>query len=62
MRYQLFDDDLGNYLVVDTWKSWVLAKAPNLKLGARICQKLNKRLGSDECFSEFVQKYLTSST
>lgn len=60
MRYQLYDDDLGNYLIVDTWRDWVLAKASTLAMGARICQQLNKRLGTDDYFDEFCQKYLTT--
>ena len=62
MRYQIFDDDLGNYLIVDTWTTQVLCKASTLSMGARICQQLNKRLGSDEYFDIFVQKYLTSAS
>ena len=61
MRYQIFDDDLGNYLIVDTWTNRLLGKATRISMGARICQKLNKRLGNDEYFEQFVQKHLTST-
>lgn len=61
MRYQLYDDDLGNYLIVDTWTDKVLAKASQISMGARICQQLNKRLGGDEYLEEFIQKYLTTT-
>lgn len=62
MRYQLFDDDLGNYLIVDTWKNIVLAKATRQALGARMCQKLNRRLGTNEYFQKtFYQNPLTST-
>jgi hypothetical protein len=59
MRYQIFDDDLGNYLIVDTWRNWVLGKATTLSMGARVCQKLNRRLGSDTYYEECYQKILT---
>ena len=59
MRYQLFDDDLGSFLVVDTWRDFILAKTTTLTLGSRICQQLNKRLGTDEAFDELYQIYLT---
>jgi len=59
MRYELFDDDLGNYLIVDTWKTLVLGKASSISIGARMCQKLNKRIGSQKYYDELRQKYLT---
>ncbi len=59
MRYQLISDDIGNYLIVDTWRNWVLAKATTLQMGARICQNLNKRLGTKEYLNELRQKVLT---
>ena len=60
MRFQLKLDDIGNYLIVDTWSGWTLAKATTIQLGARICQNLNKKLGTQEYLKEYRQKYLTS--
>lgn len=61
MRYQMFDDSFGNYLIVDTWKNDVIGKATKLPIGARICQKLNRKLGTDEYFQKtFYQNPLTS--
>lgn len=59
MRYQLFDDDLGNFLVVDTWRNLILAKTTTLSTGSRICQQLNKRLGTDQQFDKLIQFHLT---
>ena len=59
MRYQLISDDIGNYLIVDTWRNWVLAKASPLQMGARIFQNLNKRLGTKEYLNKLRQKVLT---
>ena len=59
MRYQIFDDDLGNYLIVDTWRQYILAKATTKSMGARICQKLNKKLGDEIYFKKFTQNILT---
>ena len=59
----MFDDDVGNYLIVDTWLNYILAKTTTQSLGARICQKLNRRLGTQEYFNtKFYQNYLTSLT
>ncbi len=60
MRFQLKLDDIGNYLIVDTWRGWTLAKATTIQLGARICQNLNKKLGTKKYLKEYRQKYLTS--
>ena len=59
MRYQLLDDDIGNFLIIDTWANHLLAKVTTLELGARICQNLNKRLGTQEYLNELRQKVLT---
>ena len=59
MRYQLLKDDVGNYLIVDTWRNWVLAKATTIEKGARICQNLNKKLGTKEYLEKIRQKILT---
>ncbi len=59
MRYQLLDDDIGNFLIIDTWANHLLAKVTTLELGARICQNLNKRLGTKEYLNELRQKVLT---
>jgi|TARA_B110000305_G_C19074237_1_gene463126 hypothetical protein len=60
MRYQMLHDDLGNYLIIDTWTNELLAKVTTLSLGARTCQNLNKRLGSETYFKQFYQKVLTN--
>ena len=62
MRYQLLDDDIGNYLIVDTWYGYVLAKVSTLALAARTCQNLNKRLGTSSKLQEHIQKHLTSES
>jgi len=43
MRYQLFSDDCGSFLIVDTVRDWIIAKTTTPELGARICQRLNKQ-------------------
>ncbi|MBR19799.1 MAG: hypothetical protein CMA64_06600 [Euryarchaeota archaeon] len=60
MRYQLLDDDIGNYLILDTWRGCVIAKATTIELGARICQNLNKKLGTKKYLHELRQKILTN--
>jgi hypothetical protein len=60
MRYQMLDDDLGNYLIIDTWTNTLLAKVSTIEKCARLCQNLNKRLGSDEYLQTLRQKVLTS--
>jgi len=62
MRYQLLDDDIGNYLIVDTWYGCVLAKVSTLTLAARTCQNLNKRLGTAKVLEQHRQKYLTNES
>ena len=42
MRFQLKLDDVGNYLIVDTWRGWTLAKATTIQMGARVCQNLKE--------------------
>jgi len=37
----------------------VLGKASSISIGARMCQKLNKRIGSQKYYDELRQKYLT---
>ena len=59
MRYQLLDDDIGNFLIIDTWANQLLAKVTTIELGARICQNLNKRLGTQEYLDQLRQKVLT---
>ena len=60
MRYQLLDDDIGNFLIIDTWANQLLAKVTTIELGARICQNLNKRLGTKEYLNQLRQKVLTN--
>ena len=59
MRYQMLDDDLGNYLIIDTWANQILAKVTTINLAARTCQQLNKRLGTQKYLDELRQKVLT---
>jgi len=59
MRYQMLDDSLGNYLIIDTWANHLLAKVTTMNLAARTCQQLNKRLGTPEYLNELRQKVLT---
>ena len=60
MRYQLLNDDIGKFLIVDTWYAQILAKVSTMALAARICQNLNKRLGTDNNLQEHLQKHLTN--
>ena len=60
MRYQMLDDDIGNYLIIDTWANQLLAKVTTKNLAARTCQQLNKRLGTQEYLDELRQKVLTN--
>jgi len=60
MRYQMLDDSLGNYLIIDTWANHLLAKVTTMQLAARTCQQLNKRLGTPEYLDELRQKVLTN--
>ena len=60
MRYQMLDDSLGNYLIIDTWANHLLAKVTTMNLAARTCQQLNKRLGTPEYLNELRQKVLTN--
>ena len=60
MRYQLLNDDIGNFLIIDTWAHHILAKVTTIELGARICQNLNKRLGTKKYLNELRQKVLTN--
>ncbi len=60
MRYQMLDDSLGNYLIIDTWANHLLAKVTTIQLAARTCQQLNKRLGTPEYLDELRQKVLTN--
>ncbi len=60
MRYQLLDDQIGNFLIVDTWKQQVIGKGTKLKVSARMCQKLNRRLGHDRAREQFCQYWLTT--
>lgn len=59
MRYKMLDDDIGNYLIIDTWAHHILAKVTTMNLAARTCQQLNKRLGTKKYLDELRQKVLT---
>ena len=62
MRYQMLDDDIGNYLIIDTWANELLAKVTTMNLAARTCQQLNKRLGTQDYLNELRQKVLTNDS
>ncbi len=62
MRYQLLNDDIGNFLIIDTWANHILAKVTTIELGARISQNLNKRLGTKKYLNELRQKVLTNDS
>ena len=62
MRYRLLDDGVNNLLIMDTWANQLLAKVTTIELGARICQNLNKRLGTQEYLNELRQKVLTKDS
>ena len=59
MRYKMLDDDIGNYLIIDTWAHHILAKVTTMNLAARTCQQLNKQLGTEKYLDELRQKVLT---
>jgi len=42
MRYQLYKDDIGNYLIVDSYNDLIISKIKNEKIATRITQKINK--------------------
>ena len=56
----MLDDDIGNYLIIDTWAHHILAKVTTMNLAARTCQQLNKRLGTKKYLEELRQKVLTN--
>ena len=56
----MLDDDIGNYLIIDTWANELLAKVTTMNLAARTCQQLNKRLGTQDYLNELRQKVLTN--
>jgi|TARA_B110000914_G_C15414576_1_gene423483 hypothetical protein len=56
----MLDDDIGNYLIIDTWANHILAKVTTIELAARTCQQLNKRLGTQKYLDELRQKVLTN--
>ena len=60
MRYRMLDDDIGNYLIIDTWANQILSKVTTIELAARTCQQLNKRLGTQKYLDELRQKVLTN--
>jgi hypothetical protein len=56
----MLDDDIGHYLIIDTWANHILAKVTTIELAARTCQQLNKRLGTQQYLDELRQKVLTN--
>jgi|14_taG_2_1085336.scaffolds.fasta_scaffold05116_10 hypothetical protein len=42
MRYTLCTDDIGNYLIVDSYTDLIISKIKNEKIAIRITQKINK--------------------
>lgn len=48
MRYQIFQDDIGNHIVVDSFQDMIVFKVRTVKLATTVCQKLNKRHAKDK--------------
>lgn len=48
MRYQIFQDDIGNHIVVDSFQDMIVFKVRAVKLATTVCQKLNKRHAKDK--------------
>ena len=42
MRYQLYKDDIGNFLIVDSFFDQIISKVKNEKIAVRVIQKINK--------------------
>jgi hypothetical protein len=42
MRYQLFKDDIGNFLIVDSMMDQIISKVKNEKIAVKVIQKINK--------------------
>jgi len=42
MRYQLYKDDIGNFLIVDSFFDQIISKVKNEKIAVRVVQKINK--------------------
>jgi hypothetical protein len=47
MRYQIFHDDIGNLIILDTLQDLIVFKVRNTKIASTVCQKLNKRYVKD---------------
>jgi len=42
MRYQLYKDDIGNFLIVDSTMDQIISKVKNEKIALKVIQKINK--------------------
>ena len=42
MRYQLYKDDIGNFLIVDSFFDQIISKVKNEKIAVKVIQKINK--------------------
>ena len=42
LRYKIFSDDLGNYILMDSLNDMIVGKVRTQKLAARVAQKLNR--------------------
>ena len=42
MRYQLYKDDIGNFLIVDSMMDQIISKVKNEKIAVKVIQKINK--------------------
>lgn len=42
MRYQLYKDDIGNFLIVDCLFDTIISKVKNEKIAVKVTQKINK--------------------
>jgi len=48
MRYQIVNDDIGNYLILDDWDGHIVVKVRNAEVASKVCQKINKNHEKDK--------------
>jgi len=52
MRYQLFKDDIGNFLIVDSFFDQIISKVKNEKVAVKVIQKINKNDQKDRSITK----------
>jgi hypothetical protein len=52
MRYQLYHDDIGNHIIVDTLLDSIIGKIRNQKQALRLCQKLNRAVKEERLLAK----------